>query len=62
VHCDKGRGEASKAKSLKIVSLSVLEKDRATNGRKVKSGSNTFSRSVNGASLTKSNSKEKKDL
>jgi len=48
----KGRGEASKDKSLTLVSIGVLEKDGATNGNEVKGRSNTSSRSVNGASST----------
>jgi len=47
-------GEASKAKSLTLVSMGVLEKDRATNGNEVEGESNTPSRYIKGTSSTTS--------
>jgi len=50
MHSAKGRKEASKVKSLTLVSMGLLEKDGATNGNEIAGGSNTSSRSVKGAS------------
>ena len=61
MHWAKGMGEASKSKALMIVSVGVLEKDGATNGKEVKGGSNASSRSVKSVSSTTLDSREKED-
>jgi len=52
VHWAKGRGEASKASSLTLVAMGVLEKDGATSSKEIKGESNTSARSVKGSSST----------
>jgi len=62
VHYAKGMGEESKRKTPSVVSLDVLGKDGATNGKDVKGGSITSPRLVKDESTTKSGSKGREDL